>query len=193
MLDAHLQERASLYACGAIEEEEGAQIELLTEFNPEVRQLVSEMQAALAAFTVPPKSAQSLGPDAALKARIMGGIAPIKQAVPKSFVVTDPDARVCWASPTFIDMCGHQLEELKGRRLGGILQGALTDPEAAAALREAVRLRRAHSTTLINYHKDGRPYWVSINMRPITGPDGEAQYLAATEEELYDKPIPEAA
>ena len=82
-------------------------------------------------------------------------------------VLADVEGRVEWVNEAFRRTCGYSLEELRGQRPGQVLQGAETDPATVAKLREAVRALRACDCWIVNYKKNGTPYWVFIALRPV--------------------------
>ena len=85
-------------------------------------------------------------------------------------------------------MCGYSLDELRGERLGPILQGEKTDPAAVSRMRRALHGLRACRETVVNYHKDGSLYWVDITINPIL--DDERQPLWFVARERLAEPLP---
>lgn len=53
------------------------------------------------------------------------------------------------------------------------LQGEGTDPKEVAKLRQAIRVGEPVSCRLLNYRKDGTPFWNLLTMTPIKTPDGK--------------------
>jgi PAS domain S-box-containing protein len=193
MLDDELEEQAALYASGAMSVEEREQFELLLEFHTELKQLVSQLEEVASAVVLATSSTGPT-PSAGLKERLLQRIdAGLPQEKPHGFVVAGADGFVRWVNPEFTEMCGYSLPELQGKKLGPILQGKLTDPEVSAYMRTAVVERRPCDAELINYHKNGSPYWVRIHIRPIFDSKGDTRWLVAHEQELTDRPIPVAA
>ncbi|MEA3212971.1 MAG: hypothetical protein QOE70_6028 [Chthoniobacter sp.] len=185
MIDDQLQELAALYASGAMSAEERGHLELLLPFHRELELTVDHLleTAALAALATP--SGAGSGPSSGLKARILASIAGREQrSEHEALVMAGPDALVQWVNPEFTKMCGYTLEELRGRSLGPILQGELTDKAAAKRVREAVHGARPCRERLINYRKDGESYWVEIQITPIFKEDGELRCFVAREREL---------
>lgn len=188
MLDDFLQERAALYVSGALTPDEREQVEWRMEYHEELRALVADLsEAALALTLTSPRGAM---PPPALGARILSAIGDRRQMGAESFVLTGLDGLVQWVSPAFTAMCGYALDELQGRKLGPILQGAGTDPGAVERMRSAVHAHRPCRETIVNYHKDGRPYWVEIAINPILDEDGRPHLLAARERELTGRALP---
>ena len=83
-------------------------------------------------------------------------------------------------NPAFSLMCGFTLDELRGRKPGSVLQGKLTDPASVSRLRQGILAGTPCREELINYHKDGHPYWVSIAISPILGPGGAPRGLVTS-------------
>ncbi len=90
-------------------------------------------------------------------------------------VVTDADSRITWANPAFSRMCGYSLGELQGHKPGQLLHGPRTSPGAIRRMRKAVQKRRARTEEIVNYHKDGHPYWVRLTISPVLDADGRAR------------------
>ena len=107
-------------------------------------------------------------------------------AAHEGFVITGLDGLVQWVNPAFTEMCGYILDELRGRKLGPILQGEKTDNVVAERMRQAVHEHRPCLERILNYHKDGSPYWVEIAITPIVDDAGQPRWLVARERELTD-------
>ncbi len=184
MIDETLQEQAALYAAGAMSAHERAQFDLIIDAYEELRALVAQLEevTALAAIsTVGPR------PTPALKSRILGLLpsrAPQPAPAHEGFVITCAGGFVRWVNPAFTEMCGYSLEELRGKKLGPILQGEKTDRTVADRMRRAVHERQPCLEKILNYHKNGTPYWVEIAITPLTDDAGQSQWFVAREREL---------
>lgn len=53
------------------------------------------------------------------------------------------------------------------------LQGEGTDPKEVAKIRDSIRRGEACSVRLLNYRKDGTPFWNLLTVTPIKTPDGK--------------------
>lgn len=85
-------------------------------------------------------------------------------------------------------MCGYSIDELRGEKLGPILQGEKTDPAAVSRIRSALHGLRPCRETVVNYHRDRSPYWVNITITPIL--DDERQPLWYVARERLAEPLP---
>ena len=188
MLTDFLQDQAALYATGALTSGEREQFELVLEFHHELRDFVTRLSETSVAVALTSLPASGTAPSQGLKARIASQIAGRPQRVPpEGLVMSGPDGLVQWINPAFGAMCGYTLEELRGKKLGPILQGADTDRDAAERMRRAVQDRQACRETILNYHKSGAPYWVEVAITPILDDAGELLWLVALEKELPDR------
>ena len=86
-----------------------------------------------------------------------------------------PDAPVVYVNPRFEALTGYPSEDVVGRNCR-FLQGPDTDREQVAQLRRALAEGRPASATLLNYRRDGSPFWNEIRLAPIPGQDGAPLY-----------------
>ena len=188
MLNEFLQDQAALYAAGTITPQEREQCELLLEFNSEFRAFLAELEEVSVNVILAIERTAPAGPSAGLKAHLSDLLASLPQhSTPEAMVMSGPDGLVQWVNLAFSTMCGYTLEELRGKKLGPILQGAKTDPETAARMRRAVREYQPCRETILNYHKNGTPYWVEVAITPILNDAGRPLWLFARERELTDR------
>ncbi|GAV84797.1 Pkinase domain-containing protein/PAS_9 domain-containing protein [Cephalotus follicularis] len=92
----------------------------------------------------------------------------------QTFVVADarkPDCPIMYASSGFFSMTGYSTKEVVGRNCR-FLQGAETDRNEVAKIREAVKNGRSYCGRLLNYKKDGTPFWNLLTVTPIKDDEG---------------------
>jgi two-component system cell cycle sensor histidine kinase/response regulator CckA len=97
------------------------------------------------------------------------------RATSQGVVITDPtlpDNPTVYVNPSMEAMTGHPAGELVGRNMR-FLQGQQTDPAAVRTLREAVRDGRECAVELINYRKDGTPFWNALAITPVRNAAGK--------------------
>ena len=180
-----LQNQAALYASGAMTTQDREAFEVIVESQPELQALVAGLVEIGAAVSLATQRPESPGPSADLQDRIASRIAEHPQAsAAEGMVMSGPDGLVQWVNPAFSEMCGYSLDELRGKKLGPILQGAETDHGTAERMRRAVRETRACRETILNYHKNGTPYWVEVAITPILDDTGEPLWFVAREREM---------
>ncbi|KAK4785158.1 hypothetical protein SAY86_001847 [Trapa natans] len=104
--------------------------------------------------------------------------------LPDSFTITDPSLGchpIVFASRGFLKMCGYSKEEVIGKN-GRIFQGPETNRRSVMEIREAIREERAVQLNLLNYRKDGTPFWMLFHMSPIfSKEDGRVIHFMAVQ------------
>nr|AML79482.1 putative LOV domain-containing protein [Typhonium blumei] len=96
-------------------------------------------------------------------------------AFQQTFVVSDatrPDYPILYASAGFYKMTGYLGKEVIGRNCR-FLQGSGTDPEEIAKIREALATGTNYCGRLLNYKKDGTPFWNLLTLAPIKDETGK--------------------
>ena len=86
-----------------------------------------------------------------------------------TFTITDPrepDNPLIWVNPSFTRVTGYEAAEVVGRNCR-FLQGPATDAAAVEGIRKALQERRTHTTTLLNYRKDGTAFWNQLSISPV--------------------------
>ena len=104
-------------------------------------------------------------------------------------IVTDPrraDNPIVFANAAFLRLTGYAHEEVLGRNCR-FLQGRDTDPASIRAIREAVEAKRDISLDILNYHKDGTPFWNALYLSPVTTASGELQFFFASQMDITDR------
>ncbi len=74
---------------------------------------------------------------------------------------------IFWVNPAFERLTGYSLEEVAGRHPGSFLEGVGTDPETIAAIERGLRAEKAFQTTVLNFRRDGTPFWNEIHLSPV--------------------------
>nr|AML77639.1 putative LOV domain-containing protein [Portulaca umbraticola] len=92
----------------------------------------------------------------------------------QTFVVSDatkPDCPIMYASSGFFTMTGYTSKEVIGRNCR-FLQGAETDQDEVQKIRDAVKYGKSYCGRLLNYKKDGTPFWNLLTITPIKDDQG---------------------
>lgn len=98
-------------------------------------------------------------------------------------ILTDPntdDNPIVFANKAFFDLTGYEENEVLGRNCR-FLQGAQTDRNAVAELREAVAAKQAIALELLNYRRDGTPFWNAVFIGPVYDTQGSLRYFFASQ------------
>ncbi len=103
-----------------------------------------------------------------------------------SVIITDTEGRIEYTNPGFERMMGYSLDEVKGRKPGDFLQGRGTNPDTVARIRENLNARQPFYDEILNYHRDGAPYWISLAINPIYDEDGQLQRYISIQADVTD-------
>lgn len=98
-------------------------------------------------------------------------------------ILTDPsidDNPIVFANKAFLDLTGYEEAEVLGRNCR-FLQGAQTEPEQVAQLRHAVAAREAIAIEILNYKRDGTPFWNAVFIGPVYDTSGNLLYFFASQ------------
>ncbi|KAL2927803.1 Phototropin-1 [Bienertia sinuspersici] len=93
----------------------------------------------------------------------------------QTFVVSDAskaDYPILYASEGFFKMTGYNSREVIGRNCR-FLQGAETDSQELEKIREALGKGNNYCGRLLNYKKDGTPFWNLLTIAPIKDETGK--------------------
>nr|AML79420.1 putative LOV domain-containing protein [Pallavicinia lyellii] len=78
----------------------------------------------------------------------------------------DPEFPILYASAGFFHMTGYSAEEVVGKNCR-FLQGVDTDVKVVARIRDALKKGEVYTGTILNYKKDGTPFWNLLTLSPI--------------------------
>lgn len=111
--------------------------------------------------------------------------------LPDSFTVTDPcisGQPIVFASKGFLKMMGYSKSEVIGMN-GRIFQGPATCRRSVMEIREAIREERAIQINLLNYRRDGTPFWMLFHMCPVFNKeDGRVIHFVGVQVPILQKP-----
>ena len=106
-----------------------------------------------------------------------------------SMILSDPhrlDNPIVFANAAFLELTGYRADEVLGRNCR-FLQGRDTDPAAVRAIHDAVTARREIAIDLLNYRKDGTPFWNGLYISPVLDASGALRHFFAAQLEIGDR------
>lgn len=104
-------------------------------------------------------------------------------------LITDPrqfDNPIVFANDAFLRLSGYPREEVVGRNCR-FLQGPDTDPQAIEQIRDAIATRSDIAVDILNYKRDGTPFWNALFVSPVSNEDGELQFFFASQLDVTDR------
>jgi PAS domain S-box-containing protein len=111
------------------------------------------------------------------------------RAVSQGIVITDPnrpDNPVVYASPGFERITGYTAAEVVGRNCR-LLQGPKTDPARVGEIRGCVRAGRECAAELLNYRKDGTPFWNALSISPVRDEHGRLLHFVGVVADVTER------
>ena len=106
----------------------------------------------------------------------------ITEATPLSL----PGPRIIYVNQAFEQMTGYLEAEVLGKT-PRFLQGPLTETAELKRLSQALRNAEACKVELINYKKNGEPFWVQLAITPVTGKNGACTHFFAIQRDISDR------
>lgn len=99
-------------------------------------------------------------------------------------VITNAFGQIEWVNESFERTTGYSLAEVKGMKPKDFLQGPETDIESRRKLSEALRDKQSVEVTLVNYNKDGHPYYNQLQVTPIFDDHGKHINFIALQKDM---------
>ncbi len=96
-----------------------------------------------------------------------------------------PDCPIVYVNEAFVMLTGYSREEIIGRNCR-FLQGEDTSQDAVRRIKEGVASHEVRVIEILNYRKDGTPFWNALHIGPIFGSDGEVQYFYGSQWDVTD-------
>ncbi|MGM0606199.1 MAG: bacterio-opsin activator domain-containing protein, partial [Halobacteriota archaeon] len=101
--------------------------------------------------------------------------------------VTVPHEPLVYINDAFGVITGYDRSEALGRNCR-FLQGEDTDPYTVARMREAVDRRQPITVELLNYRKDGDPFWNRVEIAPLSeGESGVITHLVGFQSDVTER------
>lgn len=120
-------------------------------------------------------SVPGLVPDALLRHAL--------DAVSEGALVTDADQRIVYANAAFTAVTGYSAQEVIGRNCR-LLQGPGSDSLNLTALRMTLARQETFRGEILNYRKDGTPFWNALTVSPLRDSDGALTHFVSVQRDV---------
>ncbi len=111
----------------------------------------------------------------------------IARETDNAVIITGSDGLAEWVNQSFERISGYTLGNIKGIIPGKLLQGRETDPLIVKEIETAINKRESIETDLLNYHKDGHPYWVRLQIQPVFNTNGELTNFISIQRDVTEQ------
>lgn len=108
------------------------------------------------------------------------------EAAANAFVIADmsaPDQPIIDVNPAFTRMTGYNADDILGRNCR-FLQGPDTDPRAVQSMRTAIDNHAEITLVLLNYRKDGSPFWNELYLSPMVTSSGAVTHYVGIQNDV---------
>ncbi|HID77978.1 MAG TPA: PAS domain-containing protein, partial [Planctomycetaceae bacterium] len=96
-----------------------------------------------------------------------------------------PDHPVIYVNRGFQRITGYSAAEIVGKKLP-LLEGPETDSAAAQKLRDAMRRGHECCVELLNYRKDGTPFWNRVSITPVRDKEGDLTHFIGVHHDVTE-------
>jgi PAS domain S-box-containing protein len=102
-------------------------------------------------------------------------------------IITNPDGLTTWINSGFTRISGFTLDDLRDKKPGQVLQGPLSDRATIKRISGKLKRKEGFNEEIINYSKEGKAYWVQINVSPVFNEFGALQYFIAIQHDVTER------
>jgi PAS domain S-box-containing protein len=106
-------------------------------------------------------------------------------------IVLDAKGRIEWVNDGFVRLTGWSMDEVIGKSPDSFLQGPDTDPKTTQMMRDKLCNGEGFRCDVLNYGKDGRKYWISVETQPIFNEAGVLTNFMAVESDVTERILDE--
>ncbi|MDK1310796.1 PAS domain S-box protein [Pseudoalteromonas ardens] len=89
-----------------------------------------------------------------------------------SVIITDSNGLIEYVNPGFTKLSGYEQHEVLGKKPGHVLQGKHTSPDTKKRIKKNLEQRTPFYEEILNYTKEGEPYWISLAINPVFDEQG---------------------
>ncbi len=111
------------------------------------------------------------------------------EAAVNGIIITNPREvgnPITYANPGFLRLTGYAREEVIGRNCK-FLQGPETDPVSIQTIRDGLDEGEPIRVAILNYRKDGTPFWNDLHIAPVLDPDGKVSNFVGVQHDITDQ------
>ncbi|MFO0930295.1 MAG: PAS domain S-box protein [Gemmataceae bacterium] len=116
-------------------------------------------------------------------------LAMIARRTANGVIVTDAAGRIEWVNDGFTRLSGYTLDDVRGRRPADFLHGPGTDQATVARLARSEGVHQG----LLQYHRDGRPYWIDLEVQAVHDEHGRLVSYLSLELDITARKLAETA
>jgi diguanylate cyclase (GGDEF)-like protein/PAS domain S-box-containing protein len=102
-------------------------------------------------------------------------------------VIADRFGHIQWVNDRFTKTSGYRLDQAVGSKLANLVNGPNTDPQTLAYIQKQFALGKSFRCQIVNRTRDGRDYWVDMNVQPVFDDQGLTHWISVETDITHDK------
>jgi len=111
----------------------------------------------------------------------------ISSLTSNAVILTDVEGNTEWVNEAFTTLSGYLPQEILGKKPGLLLQGPQTDPKTRMYIQHCLLHDKQCHADVLNYRKDGTPYWVELEIKPMLDNQGNLINFMAIETDITER------
>jgi PAS domain S-box-containing protein len=96
----------------------------------------------------------------------------VANQIHNAVIITDLNHRIEWGNEGFTRLCGWTMEDVLGRTPMEFLHGPDTDSATVQLVDKKMKAGVPFEFELLNYKRDGTPFWVAVSSQPSRDAEG---------------------
>ena len=108
------------------------------------------------------------------------------EAISQGVLISTADGRIISVNKAFSAITGYNNTEIMGHNCQ-FMQGPLTDPQTVAAIRLAKETVTDFSGEILNYRKDGTPFWNDLTISPVRDQQGRLTHFIGITRDITER------
>ncbi len=97
-----------------------------------------------------------------------------------------PDEPTIYTNAAFENITGYTFDEVKGRNCR-FLQGAETNRQTVDEMREALKAEKVYRGEILNYRKNGAPFWNELKISPVFDESGRLTHFVGVQQDITER------
>ncbi|MET1052174.1 MAG: diguanylate cyclase [Mycetocola sp.] len=105
------------------------------------------------------------------------------ESVSEGSLITDAQQRIIYANSAITAITGYSAAEMMGKNCA-MLQGEATDPATVQRMRDSFRTGETFRGDVLNYRKDGTPFWNALTITPLQDATGTTTHFVSVQRDI---------
>jgi PAS domain S-box-containing protein len=111
-------------------------------------------------------------------------LATVAERTTNSVIIADLSGEIVWVNDGFTRLTGFSLDDVTGKSIDEIHKYEKTSQQSVAWMREAIKAGQPFRCELLDRGKDGREYWLDIDLQPQHDSQGKRIGFVAIENDI---------